>query len=81
MFQESLQERAYSKAKPSWRECVPTWFYACATLSCTLCLGFMSIRVYHLAENLATLDVSRLNDLINITITLENRLFPPTPPS
>jgi hypothetical protein len=78
MFEESLQVQVQPPVqKTSWRECVPTWFYACATLSCTLCLGFMSIRVYRLAENLATLDVSRLNDLINITITLENRLFPP----
>jgi uncharacterized Fe-S radical SAM superfamily protein PflX len=56
--------------KCGWRLCAHTVFYATATLSCTLCLGFMSIRVYEMAEHLSRLDVDRLNELIN-------RLIPP----
>lgn len=72
-----LQDNERIVPKKSWKSIACSVFYGCAALSCTLCLGLMSIRVYEMAENFSSLDVTRLNELINVTIALERRLFPP----
>jgi len=70
MYDVQFQPYVEPSNKCGWRSWAHTVFYATATLSCTLCLGFMSIRVYAMAEHLSKLDVARLNELIN-------RLIPP----
>lgn len=72
-----LQDHEQVVPKKSWKSIACAAFYGGATLTCTLLLGFVSFHVVDMAENFSSLNVSRLNELINITIALESRLFPP----